>query len=144
MILDGQASEESTPSRGSRYNSAVRYVSVGAAPRMAFVVSEDRSVDVLPLLRPRVDRGLIAEAVAELATATHANFHAARSFLRRHRFYLNAEQCRVVNEALDRIENEPSEVGEILLLTPRFEPHPAFDETYLTGGDPMPGGAGAR
>jgi hypothetical protein len=131
VILDGQASDESTPSRGARYNSAVRYVSAGSVPRMAFVISEDRTLDVVPLLRPRLERNRIAAAVSEIEKATLDNYHKARSFLSEHRFYLNAEQCRVVNEALDRIESEPREVGQILLVTQRFEPHPAMNEAYL-------------
>jgi hypothetical protein len=131
VILDGQASDESTPSRGARYNSAVRYVSAGSAPRMAFVISEDRTLDVVPLLRPRLERNRIAAAVFEIKKATLDNYHKACSFLSEHRFYLNAEQCQVVNEALDRIESEPREVGQILLVTQRFEPHPAMNEGYL-------------
>lgn len=46
VILDGQADPGCTPARGSRYNSALRYV-VGK-PRLAVVVSEDRTVDVIP------------------------------------------------------------------------------------------------
>ncbi|WP_308721322.1 diadenylate cyclase [Komagataeibacter xylinus] len=135
VILDGPASEESTPSRGARYNSAVRYVAAGAVPRMAFVISEDRTLDVIPLHRPRVLRSRIEAAVAEIASATFNTFHKARSFLDEHRFYLDAEQCRIVNEALDRIENEPAEVGRIIIQTRRFEPHPAFDATYLLADD---------
>jgi hypothetical protein len=135
VILDGQASEESTPSRGARFNSAIRYVTGASVPRMAFVISEDRTLDVIPLLRPRLARSRIAAAVAELAGSTLDTFHKARSFLDEHRFYLDAEQCRVVNEALDRIENEPTEVGRIVFHTLRFEPHPAFDASYLTDDD---------
>jgi hypothetical protein len=132
VILDGQASAESTPSRGARYNSAVRYVSHKSARRMAFVLSEDRTLDVVPLLRPRISRTRIAEAVSEIQTATFDTYHKARSFLDTHRFYLDAEQCRIVNEALDRIENEPQEVGRLVMLTARFQPHSAMNDSFLT------------
>jgi hypothetical protein len=135
VILDGRASDESTPSRGARFNSAVRYVTDAPAPRMAFVISEDRTLDVVPLLRPSVARARIADAVEQLRCATLDNCHKSRSFLDDHRFYLNAEQCRVVNEALDRIESEPTDVGRLVFTTSRFEPHPAFNETYLDNGD---------
>lgn len=131
VILDGQASDESTPSRGARFNSAVRYVSAVPVARMAFVISEDRTLDVVPLLRPRVEKTRITEALEAIRQATLDNYHHPRSFLDEHRFYLNADQCRIVNEALDRIENEPTEVGQIVLITPRFEPHPAFNDGYL-------------
>jgi len=135
VILDGQASEESTPSRGARFNSAVRYVTGAPVSRMAFVISEDRTLDVIPLLRPRLTRSRIEAAVSQLAGATLDTFHKSRSFLDENRFYLDAEQCRIVNDALDRIENEPTEVGRIVIHTRRFEPHPAFDASYLTSED---------
>jgi hypothetical protein len=131
VILDGPASVESTPSRGSRYNSAVRYVAAAASPRMAFVISEDRTLDVVPLLRPKVERSKIEHAVGDIVSATKDTYHKSRAFLDEHRFYLNEEQCQTVNEALDRIEAEPTEMGEITIVTPRFKPHPAFNESYL-------------
>lgn len=131
VILDGQAVDESTPSRGARYNSALRYIAAGSVPRMAFVISEDRTLDVVPLLRPRVDRTRIEAAVTAIGTATLENYHKPRAFLDDHRFYLNEEQCRIVNEALDRIENEPRELGRIVIVTERFIPHPAMNASYL-------------
>lgn len=131
VILDGPASVESTPSRGSRYNSAVRYVAAASVPRMAFVISEDRTLDVVPLLRPSVERSNIEQAVAGIATATKLTYYKFRAFLDDHRFYLNEEQCLTVNEALDRIEAEPTEMGKITIVTPRFKPHLAFNESYL-------------
>jgi hypothetical protein len=131
VILDGQAVDESTPSRGARYNSALRYVAAGSVPRMAFVISEDRTLDVVPLLRPRIDRVRIEAAVAALGTATLENYHKPRAFLDDLRFYLNEEQCQIVNEALDRIESEPREVGRIVIVTERFTPHPAMNVSYL-------------
>lgn len=131
VILDGQAVDESTPSRGARYNSALRYVAAGSVPRMAFVISEDRTLDIVPLLRQRIERARIEAAVTMIGTATLENYHKPRAFLNDHRFYLNEEQCRVVNEALDRIESEPREVGRIVIVTERFSPHPAMNDSYL-------------
>ncbi|MFO0675731.1 MAG: diadenylate cyclase [Polyangiaceae bacterium] len=53
VILDGQASSKGTPSRGARFNSAVRYVN-DRPGRLAVVVSEDGHVDLFPRLRPRI------------------------------------------------------------------------------------------
>ena len=131
VILDGEASDESTPSRGSRFNSAVRYVLRDGARRMAFVVSDDRTLDIIPLLRPRVSRRAIQLAVEEISQATRDTYHKARSFLDDHRFYLSAGQCQLVNDALDRIDAEPVEVGRILLRTARFQPDPEMDDGYL-------------
>lgn len=131
VILDGTANDDCTPSRGARYNSAVRYVVNGSGERMAFVISEDRTLDVIPLLRERVDRNLVEQAVAAISTATIDDYHKVRSFLAAHRFYVGAQQCSIVNKALDRIEGELREAGRIVLITPRFEPHPAMNDSYF-------------
>jgi hypothetical protein len=131
VILDGMASPACTPSRGGRYNSALRYVGNEKRGRMALVFSEDRTLDVLPLLLPRISADELEHAVSELEAATKEDFHKARLFLDDHRFYLNAGQCERVNSALDRIESEPREVGEIVLSTERFSPHPAMNSDFL-------------
>jgi hypothetical protein len=136
VILDGAASDESTPSRGSRYNSAVRYVHEAPFQRMAFVVSDDGTLDVVPLLRKRVSRAAIASAVEAIAAATHLDYHKPRNFLEDHRFYLTAKQCEVVNAALDRIDAEPKRLGTIELVTPRFVPNCDLDEGYFLEDGP--------
>src|SRR5690606_35683989 len=59
VILDGPANKACTPSRGARYNSGVRYVAASATPRLAIVISDDRTVDVIPVLRPRIYKSRI-------------------------------------------------------------------------------------
>ena len=50
-ILDGLATEKGDSSRGSRYNSAVRYVESSRYACLAIVVSEDGLIDLLPPLK---------------------------------------------------------------------------------------------
>jgi hypothetical protein len=58
VILDGSASVESTPSRGSRYNSAVRYVAAASVPRnrrpdvRRDAISNEISRDRIPVRSP--------------------------------------------------------------------------------------------
>jgi hypothetical protein len=47
-ILDGLATEKGDSSRGSRFNSALRYVNSSQYPCLAVVVSEDGWIDLLP------------------------------------------------------------------------------------------------
>ncbi|WP_229748799.1 DNA integrity scanning protein DisA nucleotide-binding domain protein [Hymenobacter frigidus] len=47
-ILDGLATEKGDSSRGSRFNSALRYVNSSQYPVLAVVVSEDGWIDLLP------------------------------------------------------------------------------------------------
>ena len=130
VILDGLANERCTPSRGSRYNSAVRYVFSGVSSRMALVQSADGTTDILPLLRPRISRALIEAKVRELEAATPDNFHDARRFINEKRFYLSAEQCHRVNAALDRIDAMPRRDYSIRLSTDRCTPDPEMNDDY--------------
>ena len=48
VILDGKSRpNRGTPTRGARYNSAVRYVESSPYPCLAVVVSEDGMVDIV-------------------------------------------------------------------------------------------------
>ena len=51
VILDGLATEKGDSSRGSRYNSALRYVESSRYPALVIVVSEDGWIDLLPPVR---------------------------------------------------------------------------------------------
>lgn len=131
VILDGIATDECTPSRGSRFNSAVRYVKSGSAKRLAIVVSDDRTVDIFPRLRPRISRDLLERNIAALEVATLDNYHKTRNWLNSHRFYLDASQCARVNLALDRIDALPREDLELHLIISPFEVNMEWDASYL-------------
>ena len=136
VILDGAAQAECTPARGSRYNSALRYVYSCDTPRLAVVVSEDRTVDVVPLLRPRIKPSAIYSAISELESSSKDTYHKSINWLEEHRFYLNQNQCDRINAALKKIGQEPCEVGEIWLVRNEFIPDPDFDESYLDEESP--------
>ncbi len=130
VVLDGPARDECTPARGARYNSAVRYVLDSPAARMAIVVSDDRTVDVVPLLLPRVSRTSIEEKIQELERSTREDFHASRLFLDKHRFYLDVRQCNRINAAISRIEASP--LGSTLYFTiAPFVPDPKLTDDYF-------------
>jgi hypothetical protein len=132
VILDGFANEQCTPSRGSRFNSGVRYVEANKKQRLAIVVSDDKTVDLFPLLRPRIDKAKIIQAIEQLEMATEDNFHKPLNWLRDHSFYLNAEQCVRINAQIQRIDNLPKDFYEIrFLIKDNFQPHPEMDESYL-------------
>lgn len=135
VILDGPAQPVGMPSRGARYNSAKRYVDTPDTRRLAVVVSTDQTVDVFPMLRPRIRHSDMAKVIAELEAATSDNYHTAASWLDRHRFYLNQEQCDRINAALDRFQREPLEVGQVRILRSKFSPDSDFDDSYLATED---------
>jgi hypothetical protein len=132
VILDGEANDECTPSRGSRYNSGVRYVQSYSHRRLAIVVSDDRTVDIIPALRRLVSRGLLERHIAALEAATLDNYYDPRNWLNDHRFYVNAAQCERINSAIVRLDSLPKDVGLIYLGTEKFETHPEMEESYLT------------
>ena len=131
VILDGSANEQCTPSRGSRFNSGVRYVEANEKQRLAIVVSDDKTVDIFPLLRPRIQKEKIIQAIEQLEQATAENYHKPRNWLDEHRFYLDTELCDCINITLNEIENLPQEVGEIRFSVDEFEPHPDMNESYF-------------
>ena len=141
VILDGPARPEGTASRGARYNSAIRYVGSSKVPRLAVIVSDDDTVDIIPVLMPKIKRSDLMEAIATIEAATSQNYHSTINWLDRHRFYLNREECDRVNAALQRIQEEPMEVGEIRREWGKFFPDPGFNDSYLE--DETPGNDGS-
>ena len=137
VILDGGARPECTPARGSRYNSAIRYVYSCDTPRLAVVVSDDRTVDVVPLLPLKIKPSAIQKAIGELESSSKDDYHEWVNWLDLHRFYLDKIQCSRINAALERIGQEPREVGEIWLVRDEFVPDPDFNESYLEDEDAL-------
>ena len=134
VILDGPARSEEAPSRGSRYNSGLRYVHAAGTRRLAVVISDDHTVDVIPVLRPRIARSSISTAISEFESALPDNYRPSLRWLSRHRFYINQEQCDRINAVLARIDAEPREVGEIRPRWQKFVPSPDMNASYFNDG----------
>ena len=132
IILDGDAMPECTPSRGSRYNSGVRYVyPTENRKRLAVIVSDDKTVDIVPRLRPRISLSEIEYNISLLEHATLEDLNQPRNWIDDHRFYFNEKQCVRVNDALDKIESSKSEVGQIRFITERLIPNKDMNSSYL-------------
>lgn len=132
IILDGDAMPECTPSRGSRYNSGVRYVyPTENKKRLAVIVSDDKTVDIVPRLRPMISLSAIEHNISLLENATLENYHQPRNWIDDNRFYFNEKQCVRVNDALGRIESSKSEVGQIRFITQRLSPNKDMNSSYL-------------
>lgn len=131
VILDGPAHQDCTPSRGARYNSGIRYVHASKIPRLAVVISEDRTVDVIPILRPRVTRTTVEEYVVNLEASTGDNFHPLLSWLDEHRFYLDKSQCERVNETMIRLRSESMNDRGVWIEREDFSPDPACTAEYF-------------
>ena len=131
VILDGEASDDCSPARGSRFNSALRYVHAPGKGRMAIVFSDDRTVDIVPLLNPQIKKSEIEKHIVALEGATNDTYHAFQNWLDKHRFYLNEKQCDRINKALERLEHLPQRVGELRWIVSPFEPNCQLDDSYL-------------
>jgi len=130
-ILDGAASPGCTPSRGARYNSAVRYVMAAECSRLALVVSDDGMMEVIPILPPKIRRATIEKSIAELECATADDYHGPISWLDEHRFYMGETQCQRINAALARIEKELKEGRALWIRREKFSPHPNLNASYF-------------
>ncbi|WP_409482945.1 diadenylate cyclase [Arsenicicoccus dermatophilus] len=116
VILDGVATGAGDPSRGSRYNSAVRYTEASSAPCLTIIVSEDGMIDVYPELAPRVRPEDVEQALADLEAAGSMEldearevdfeaFYAMHKRLRRFAFYLSESQCDRANAICATVED---------------------------------------
>lgn len=131
VILDGAGNDECTPSRGARYNSAVRYVYGSKQSRMALVISEDRTLDIIPLLRKQIDRQIIHDNISALCAATLDTYHRPRNVLDEHRFYLSQEQCELVNRELSRLRGLVLEASNLWWNVPKFASDPEMNDSYF-------------
>lgn len=130
IILDGPANDLCSAARGSRYNSAIRYVGASENARVAIVISDDRTIDIHPLLRRRIARDLVERQLVALETATIDNFYQPRKFIDENRFYLTPVQCDRANAALERINKLPAPEGRIFWTTTPLTPDPEMNEGY--------------
>lgn len=135
VILDGAATEEGTPARGARYNSAIRYRRAATFPTVAVVISEDGQIDVIPMLRPQIPRAAVEHAVSMLQALVEKpdfdRIRETRNWLHAYRFYLNEDECRRANEAMGPLERFVTGNRWIWIDYPEFRPNPEMDDSYF-------------
>jgi hypothetical protein len=134
VILDGMASPKCSPERGSRYNSAVRYV-FGQSGAVAVVKSEDGMVSVFPDLRPQVRRSEIRRSMDALHAAAGKPFDAkavgdAIRWLEEHEFYLTRAECDEANRLHEEAQaSKPNDVWYAVRQRP-ITPHAEMNDSY--------------
>ncbi|MBZ4414681.1 diadenylate cyclase [Myxococcus sp. XM-1-1-1] len=137
VILDGVVTPEGMRSRGSRFNSALQYVTYRRGS-VAVVVSDDGSVDLLPSLRPKVPRSALTSALGELRALASGDrpfgqMGRIMNALYALEFYLSAEECAEVNRLRVEIEAaHPPELFEIRLVYRDLVPSPGMNASYFT------------
>lgn len=136
VILDGHATAKGDRSRGSRYNSAVRYQHSIRSACVIVVISEDGMIDVLPKLRPRISRARLVAILAQLDAATQeklpnrATYYEAIQWLKEHAFYLTKQQCDQANVAKRRFEESAVTKG-LIRVYDDLRPDPELSDEYF-------------
>ena len=137
VILDGVANESGDRSRGSRFNSAVRYQNMEVAASMVLVVSDDGTVDIMPRLMPRVRKAEVESAVNGFCEYCGSESVDGEVFARLHtrvkrlEFYLDEEQCRRGNEAYEQEMDRRFASGGFKLTERHLKPNPNMNESYF-------------
>jgi hypothetical protein len=131
-ILDGMATPAGDPGRGSRYNSAIRYIETSTHPCMAIVISEDGGIDFIPNLRPPLKRSQIDNAISTLRQVFSQElidlrrYNQTMDWLVKHNFYLLPNDCTELNDLSASIENRvrSENPNAIRIVFGEFSPHP--------------------
>jgi DNA integrity scanning protein DisA with diadenylate cyclase activity len=136
VILDGLASNNGTPSRGARYNSAIRYVESSEYPCLSIVISEDGSIDLIPDLMPQIHCSQILDAISKLKAVRNSSevnakeFYGLMKWFQDHKFYLIKDYCDEINELRKEIEEKVGNVN-IRIVYYDFIPNDEMNETYF-------------
>ena len=141
VILDGAASRNGDPSRGSRFNNAVRYLDSPAPAAVVIGYSSDGDISILPHLRPRHDREAIARLVERyLAAATASpprldDTADLNDEIKAKAFYLSLAQCERVNQARAKVNEWRIANHRVSFTEPDLLPDPLMNETYWLPDD---------
>jgi DNA integrity scanning protein DisA with diadenylate cyclase activity len=137
VILDGLATSKGDPARGSRYNSAVRYLDTTKFPCLIITFSEDGMVNLVPELKPQIERNLIEEKIGILRELRLTGFEVNRKlfnqtmeWLKYHRFYLSAKNCEEINTLRSNIEMQIDSTT-IRIVHYDLNPHPEMNDSYF-------------
>lgn len=133
VILDGRASASGDRGRGSRFNSALRYIESNLAAAM--VVSEDGGLDLLPRLKPMVSRDVLESRLEELHRLASSPAEPSDrdrevdiiEWLRNHSFYLDETQCKNANLWIGMCDERFFEESAMRIEQPPLKPDPNFD-----------------
>lgn len=148
VILDGVAiTGTGDPSRGARFNSAIRYLHANEGKCLIIIVSEDGMIDLLPDLHRQISRKKVEDVVALLESKSvgdvdFEDFNRQDRLVDSLKFYLSTEQCVRVNKAREKTEDyrELSTASSIRVSFLKVRPDPLLTESYFLPEDEPSGG----
>ena len=136
VILDGLATFKCDPSRGSRFNSVIRYIESCAFPSIALIISEDGYVNLIPDLFPQIKKSDITKTINVLHDINKKSvievkeFNKTMDWLDNHRFYLLPEMCDEIN----KLENEITQKIDPTMsriVWRKFDPNSEMNASYF-------------
>ena len=134
MILDGDTKEYGDMSRGSRYNSAVRYINT-KLKSIAIIVSEDKIVDIYPKLPKPISENVFKHHYDDLISVlsqTNEDSIKIQNSLKtiiKIQFYLSKEQCNIINDHIKKSPNKSLFMLENKIIN--FKPNPHMDPSIF-------------
>lgn len=140
VILDGVAiSGAGDPSRGARFNSAIRYWHASQGKCLIIIVSEDGIIDLLPNLHRRVKSSEVEYSIKlleEQAKEDTINFEEISrkvAHVESFAFYLSGNQCERVNAARQKVEDFRTDSDSAIknVSFPILAPNADMNDSYF-------------
>ncbi len=141
VILDGVATEKGDPSRGARYNSAIRYYEQFDNPKSLaiLIVSEDGMINLLPDLIPQIKHSKIEYAIDDFKKILEDNeldkkaFNMGMHYFNSVKFYLREDECETINTLRKEIEKKfEADLKMINIVYNDLIANPEMNDSYYT------------
>ncbi|MEQ5790651.1 DNA integrity scanning protein DisA nucleotide-binding domain protein [Muricauda sp. NFXS6] len=138
VILDGLATEKGDASRGSRYNSAVRYYEqfYKEHPMVIVIISEDGMINFIPQLKPQIKHSDIIDKIDglkelnKLEKVERKKYYPILNWLENHRFYLRENECSEINKIRKELEQKEKDSSSVWIVRNNFIPNPEMNDSY--------------
>ena len=129
VILDGMAvQDKGDPSRGSRYNSSIRYYysQQSKCKLMVVIISDDGDVNIMPELPPQISKKIIQDIIGTVKQKVEivqkggiidtGDFNKLVSLVQELSMYFTKDECDLLNTSFAQLENncEPKNACRIM------------------------------
>ena len=141
VILDGLSVPKGDPARGSRFNSAVRYVEMKKGKCVAVIVSEDGMADLYPKLKLRIEKSEIVKHLNRLISAVgketvdYDECEPLMLWFIEKEFYLSQEECDKINQLKTTFEEKWIQDRNLRYVFRDLQPNPGMNDSYFLNKD---------
>tara|TARA_R110001606_G_scaffold19204_1_gene70884 strand:- start:770 stop:2521 length:1752 start_codon:yes stop_codon:yes gene_type:complete len=138
VILDGLATDKGDSSRGSRYNSAVRYYEQfgSVTPIVIVIISEDGMINLIPELRPQIKQSEITDRIEnlrelnKLEKVERKKYYPIINWFENNQFYLRKNECIEINDLRKEIEQKEKEPASVWIVRNDLKPSKEMNDSY--------------